>query len=331
MATGLQSSADFGVLICDGYNLLSSKPQGFKHNVKVPTQKSDGLGDSWEEHSPIGVRSVSVEQKDAFFDTTANRIHTAMKDAPLTSRLLCFAPATNAIGALFVGFHGAITTGYDVLSKLNALTNANVTYLGSGQVDEGTVIQSHTAKTADWNTKSDGASVDYALDPTQRVIPIASASKAAAAVVTTPVSHGLTTGDLILISGNTLASPNINSEQAVTVLTATTFSVAVNTAASTGAGTGGSFVRSNSSNGGVGYQSVTDLTGFTGFVGKIRDSADDTTYADLITFANVTAAPAAERATVSGVVDRYLSFDGNVTGSGSIKPFVGFKRNAPAA
>ena len=37
-------------------------------------------------------------------------------------------------------------------------------------------------------------------------------------------------------------------------------------------------------------------------------------------------APAKERATVAGTVDRYLSFDGDVTGSGSITVFCGCAR-----
>jgi hypothetical protein len=92
-------------------------------------------------------------------------------------------------------------------------------------------------------------------------------------------------------------------------------------------------VRANSNNGGVGYQLVSALT-VTGHIGKIRDSADNTTFADLITFANVTAPPpdasASQRIAVSGVVDRYLCYDGNVTGAGVVKPFVGFKRNSQA-
>ncbi len=71
---------------------------------------------------------------------------------------------------------------------------------------------------------------------------------------------------------------------------------------------------------------MTACSGFTNFVAKIRDSADDTTYADLITFADNVTAPFGERATVTGTVDRYLSVDGNVTGSGSITAWVGFAR-----
>jgi hypothetical protein len=91
-------------------------------------------------------------------------------------------------------------------------------------------------------------------------------------------------------------------------------------------GTGGSFVRSNSRNGGAGYLEVSAYSGFTSVVVKIRSSPDDVTYADLITFTTVTAAPAAERIAVAGTVDRYLCVTGTVTGSGSITPFVGFAR-----
>lgn len=82
----------------------------------------------------------------------------------------------------------------------------------------------------------------------------------------------------------------------------------------------------SSANGGAGYLQVGTYTGFTGYVAKIRHSADDSTYADLITFTNVTAARQAERLTVSGTVNRHLLVDHNVTGTGSAQVFVGFAR-----
>lgn len=87
----------------------------------------------------------------------------------------------------------------------------------------------------------------------------------------------------------------------------------------------------SSSNGGFAFQQVSALSGLTGFVGKVRHSADDVTYSDLATFANVTSAPgsgAAEPVTVSEgtTVYRYLCFDGNMTGSGSIALMAGFCR-----
>ena len=88
----------------------------------------------------------------------------------------------------------------------------------------------------------------------------------------------------------------------------------------------------SSATGGSGYLQVeaSVLGGYTNFVAKVRHSADDVTYADLITFTAVTAAPAAERKTVAGTVNRHLASSWSWTGAGagqSAKFFVGFVRN----
>jgi len=320
----LFGSSQFGVLLVDGYNLLSAKVKDFSHEVEVELEPSEGLGDLWRATLPTGMRKATITQGGAFFDSTAAGIHDAMKGAPLTVRLVAWAEAGNLIGALFTACQGAFSMKYAPLSALGKLTKANVSYQVSGQLDDGVILQNAVAKTVDWNTKTDGASVDYTLDPGQRAIPITSNTLANPSVVTTPIPHGLATSDIILISGVITSTPSINGQQTVTVISPTQFSVPVNV---TIAGTGGSFVRANTKLGGVGYQFVSAFSGFTGFVGKIRSSPDDITYADLVTFSNVVAAPAAERLTVAGTIDRYLSFNGDVTGAGSITPFVGFKRN----
>jgi hypothetical protein len=90
----------------------------------------------------------------------------------------------------------------------------------------------------------------------------------------------------------------------------------------------------SSANGGVGYLQVTECTGVTNVVAKVRHSADDITYADLITFAAVTPwtppatppAAAAQRSTVAGTVNRHLAASWTFTGAGTITPMVGFSR-----
>ena len=81
----------------------------------------------------------------------------------------------------------------------------------------------------------------------------------------------------------------------------------------------------SSADGGEGFMQVTAATGFSAFVGTIQHSADDISFASLIDFTDLTAV-GAERKTVSGTVNRYLAFSGNVTGSGSITVFAGFAR-----
>lgn len=152
------SSANFGALLVDGYNLLSAKVQGFSHEIEVELERTDGLGgDGWPEHTPTGMRTATLEQTGAFFDTAANGIHAAMNGAPATERLVSWAVAGNVIGAIFTAVKGAFTSSYGVLSTGAKLTKANVKYLVTGQVDEGVILQAHTVETVDGNN----ASVDH--------------------------------------------------------------------------------------------------------------------------------------------------------------------------
>lgn len=80
--------------------------------------------------------------------------------------------------------------------------------------------------------------------------------------------------------------------------------------------------------GGAGYVQCTDYSGLTSAVVKIQHSTDDAIWSDLITFTNITAAPASERvATAAGAtVNRYVRAIVDVTGTGSITFWVGFNR-----
>lgn len=323
---GKRGSADIAVFLVDGYNVLAAKPQGVTTKIEALMEPTHGLGDTKEAQTPTGLSRATLTQSGAFFDDSANSIHLLLSPAGATGvvRIVVFAIAGNAIGSRFTGFEGSYLSTYEVLGQVGKLTKANVIDTISGQKDDGVIVQSWTQKTITWNTKTDGFPVDFTVDTGQRVIPITSNSIANPTVVTTPVPHGLTTGDVILIAGVATSSPTINGQQTATVTGTNTFTVPINV---TVGGTGGTFVRANTSGGADGYLEVSEMTGPTGFIGKIRASADDTTYADLITFANVTAAPAAQRLTVAGVIPRYLSFSGTVTGAGTITVFSGLSRN----
>lgn len=87
-----------------------------------------------------------------------------------------------------------------------------------------------------------------------------------------------------------------------------------------------------SANGGSGYLELTALTlgGYTDVVFKVRHSADNITYADLIIFLNMSYSPRAERKTVAGTVNRYTASSYAFTGAGtgqSVKFMAGFHRN----
>lgn len=326
---GKLGSSSFAVLLADGYDILAAKLQGFNWKFTALTERVDGLGDTWQSNSPTGVSRAEITQTGAFFDDTTNRIHDAFKASTDVVRILCWAPATNVIGKAFAAVRGAMGSTYAVIGQIGNLTKADVTYTVDGQLDRGVIVMNQAAQTTNWT----GTTVDYTLDTSQKVMPITASTKAAACVITTPYAHGLTTNQVIFISGNSLSGPAINGQQTVTVLSTTTFSVAVNTSGSTGTGNDGSYVLASTVNGGVAYQQVSAYSGFTQVVGKVRHSTDDSTYVDLVTFTAVTAGPgdvnASQRSVVAAgtTVNRYLKHTGTVTGSGSITPFAGFVRS----
>lgn len=314
------------VFLVDGYDFLAAKLKTLALKIASVTEQSDGLGDAYEVNTPVGRQQATITQGGAFFDTAANSIHDAMAakmgtTPAATARVMCVGLIGNTLGAVCYGIQGAFSVAYEAVLDLGKLTKANAEHLLAGLVEKGAIVQAWATKTADWT----GTAVDYTTDPQQTVIPITSNSIANPTVVTTPVPHGLTTGQVILISGVSTSSPTINGERTVTVISPTTFSVPVNV---TVGGTGGSFVLASTVNGGAGYQQIPAFSGFTGFVGKIRHSADNGTYADLATFTNVTTGPGAERVLVAAgtTVNRYLRYEGTVTGSGSIDVFAMFAR-----
>jgi hypothetical protein len=78
--------------------------------------------------------------------------------------------------------------------------------------------------------------------------------------------------------------------------------------------------------GGAGYLAVSAYADFTNIACKVRHSADDETYADLVTFATVTAGPTAQRVAVTGTVNRHLLSTVTVSGTGSAAVCIGFAR-----
>lgn len=322
------SGANFSVLLVDGYNLAPGIMDNASMGEENLTEQSNPFGVESEAHSPIGLKRGTLVAGGGFYDATIDVINQAIGASIGVSRIICGAIFGNIIGKPFMGFQGAYNQKVEVLDQKDGLTKANVTYLVTGDVDEGQIVQHLTPYTADWDTKTGGtgapdAPVDYTAYDGNRAVPITSNSVANPTVVTCPVPHGLTTNDKILISGVADSSPTINGERVVTRINDTTFSVPVNV---TVGGTGGQFVKADSNAGGVGYIQVSGYSGFTNVVAKIMDSPDDVTYATLITFTTITGITK-ERLTVAGVVDRYLCSNGVVSGAGSITIFMGFCRN----
>lgn len=323
------SGPNFSLLLVDGYNLVSTLVTSASAADESLTEQTNPFGVNSEQNTPIGITKATFSQGTGLFDEVIDAAHNGLAQMGVgNARVLCAAFFGNIPGRPFYGYEGAYTQKYEVLDEKDGLTKANTQYIISGKAEKGQVIQDLVPYTATWSTATGGAvapdtPVDYTLDPSNRAIPIVSNTIANPTVVTTTVAHGLTTGQVILISGVSGGTPTINGSRVVTVISPTTFSIPVN---ASGGGTGGQLVKGSTVAGGTGYDQVTAFSGFANVVLRIRHSPDDSTYADLITFPTITGRTAA-RQTVAGTVDRYLCSTGTVSGSGSITAFSGFCRN----
>jgi hypothetical protein len=237
-----------GLLMVDGYNLISNKITGLREKASSQLTDTTGIGDTAYETAPVGTVTSEVVQEGAYFDTTTNYSHDAFSGSVPTSpqataRIMCLGFAGQTTGYPMIGYQGNYTQDFEVLATLGDLQKANVTYAITGTRSAGVILQPLAAQTDSWDTTA------------------------------TPVDNA-----------------------------------------------------ASSSDGGVAFLQCTAASGFSGFVGKVRHSADDVTYSDLVSFTDDVSAPFAERVTVSGTVNRYLSFTGIITGTGSITIFAGFSR-----
>ena len=79
-------------------------------------------------------------------------------------------------------------------------------------------------------------------------------------------------------------------------------------------------------NGGVGYIHVPDIAGITNLSVLIEDSADNSAWATILTFAGVTADRGRQRVEITGTVRRYTRSSWGFTGAGSSQFWAGFGR-----
>lgn len=304
--------AHFTPILVDGYNLGGYLTDFGPFPITAAMEDTHCLGDSWREQEPVGVRTFDLPVK-GFYDDGALASHDALNrvDATGGGKVLTACPEGGAHGTAMIGLGGAIQASYARIASRGALHKLEAQFAGSGQVDEAVVTRALAALSG---TSGNGTSIDGGAQG--EAVTITSSSEADPTVITTAAPHGLATGDSVVIAGHEGSTPAVDGEYEVTVTGADTFTIDLEV---TSAGTGGTVTKTSSSSGGAGYVqcSALALGGYDDLTVKIQHSPDDSTFADLIAFAAITAAPDAERKAVTGTVQRYVRDSFAYTGSGS--------------
>lgn len=303
---------DIDTILVDGYNLQAA----LVIDLSIPKRTAiiDTLmpaGHTWALKRDTGGRRVDgdVVLRLPYDDADNYSVEALRTNAHVVDGVVCVALKTGVAGKTIHAFKAhqldfVEEPGADVVTKIAA------TWAVNGQVHRPIVVRAYAAIAGDGDTES--ASLDGGTQAA--AVNITSSSVANPSVITAAAAHGLVTGDTVLIAGHTSVTPDINGSHVVTVTGDTTFTIPVNV---TDGGVGGTLTRTNSRSGGVAVMQVTDLDldGADGIQVTMRDSADNSTFADLGAFDEVTTDRGAEVLDISGNVDRYVAVEWEFTGT----------------
>lgn len=147
---------DVGFICLGAYSLLGDSVE-IRDKIEALTDVTHSLGDTWQEHSAVGLKRAEVSQN-GYFNDTADAIHTALNGNQGTSSVFSYGVEGNTVGKKFIGYNGALEVDYERIATLDKLHRVTVTYRGNGQVDEGIILHALGART------SDGDSTASAVD-----------------------------------------------------------------------------------------------------------------------------------------------------------------------
>lgn len=139
----VRGAADVAFLLVDGYDILGTVTQ-LNDKQQALTERTDALGDLWEEHTFVGIRTAEITQE-GFYDDAAGSVHAALSSGPgNSSRVLCYGPDGTTTGAYFKGLT-AVQVDYEVDFRRAELHKARATYKSNGRFDNGRVLFSQAA------------------------------------------------------------------------------------------------------------------------------------------------------------------------------------------
>lgn len=139
--------SDDAFLLVDGYNVTGVSTD-FEDTIEAVLERTDGLGDSWEEQSYVGLRRASIAQN-GFYDDEALSSNAALNAQQGTSRLLMYGLAGNTLGKKVTCYQGAMQVDVSRVASRGALHKLNVSYLGSGEVSDAVILHALGEETED--------------------------------------------------------------------------------------------------------------------------------------------------------------------------------------
>ena len=141
-----RGSKDVAFFLLSGLDLRGIMTQ-FDDNHSAALERTDVLGDEFEEHSFVGVRTAEIAQE-GFFDDDPVAGHGILTTGPGVSRVLMYGIAGTATGAEFTGYASAVEVMFAEQAARGTLHKARASYRTGGPVETGRVVRSYGAASA---------------------------------------------------------------------------------------------------------------------------------------------------------------------------------------
>lgn len=316
-------------LLVSGKN-LTSDTFTLDETAEGVTEDAGPFGRTFDQNKGVGVGRIQLEAAGGIYDSRQVGMLAALQEQGTARQLMAYGTAGTDPGADVTMLDGAVVTKWKRILDKGALTKAHAEYaMAADEYMRGRVLHGLVAETADGTTESASLDeADYAA-----AITIQRSVTAGPGVVIAVTSHGLESGDVVLIAGHAGSTPNINGEHVVgNIISATQFEIDVEITA--GVIAGGTVKKVSAASGAADlHVPALTLDGHAGLSVRVLGSDDDITFAALATFTTVTVAGTSERKAIATQIPRYTAVDWDFTGTGgspdqaSAVPFVALHRS----
>ena len=269
-----------------------------------------GTTGSWETHSAVGVGKVGLVTQGGPYSDQA--MLSAFQSMGTTLQTVTYGTDGLAFAANAALLNGTYVSQWKRAPSRTALTKAQGIHTITGAYYRGQVVGFGTFS-APGDTKA--SYLDGNNDRFPAAVAIATSNASSQVITSSP--HGLTSGDVVVVTGHSGSTPSINGQQTVdAVVDSVTFTMVGVTI--TVGGTGGT-VKRCTAHGAVANLHVTALTlgGYTDVAFKLQHSDDHSVWTDVTGGAfSTVAAVGGQQLTiaVATTVKRYVallySFDG---------------------
>jgi len=139
-------SANVAFFAVDGYDLKGVSTT-LADVTTAATEETHGLGDSWVEHMPAGLRSATLSAE-GFYDDATDASNAALVGKETTERVVCYGYEGNTNGQQMIGHVGAYGGTYTRTAARGELTKANAEWTITGQKDDAVILHALGAETA---------------------------------------------------------------------------------------------------------------------------------------------------------------------------------------